>query len=89
MDELKEQIRGYIVENMLFGDDSNQFRDDTSFLEEGIVDSTGVVELVMFVEERYGLTVRSDEIVPENFDSVASLAAYVSGKTGLDSANEG
>ena len=85
MDELRQQIRGYVVENMLFGDGSIQFGDDTSFLEEGIVDSTGVVELVMFVEERYGFTVRSDEIVPENFDSVASLAAYVSGKTGLAS----
>ncbi|RLC79677.1 MAG: acyl carrier protein, partial [Chloroflexi bacterium] len=52
------------------------------FLEEGIVDSTGVLELVMFVEETFGVTVEDEEILPENFDSVTQLARYVRVKTG-------
>jgi acyl carrier protein len=51
-----------------------------SFLEEGIVDSTGVLELVMFAEETSGITVEDEEIVPENFDSVAGLARYARSK---------
>jgi acyl carrier protein len=74
---IEEQIRQYVADNFLFSDDGYQMSDDVSFLEEGIVDSTGVLELVMFVEETYGVAVRDEEIVPENFDSVSQLAAYV------------
>ncbi|MFQ6101254.1 MAG: acyl carrier protein [Anaerolineae bacterium] len=70
-------IRSYILENFLFTDDNGRLQNDTSFLEEGIVDSTGVLELVMFVEETFGTTVEDEEIVPENFDSVEQLARYV------------
>ena len=75
-------IRSYILENFLFTDDNGRLQDDTSFLEEGIVDSTGVLELVMFVEEAFGTTVEDEEIVPENFDSVVQLAHYVRQKMG-------
>ena len=54
-----------------------QLKNDASFLEEGIVDSTGVLELVLFVEETFGITVNDEEIVPDNFDSVEKLARYV------------
>ena len=70
-------IRGYILENFLFTDDNGRLLNNTPFLEEGIVDSTGVLELVMFVEETFGITVEDEEIVPENFDSVERLARYV------------
>ncbi len=70
-------IRRYILENFLFTDDEDQLQNDASFLEEGIVDSTGVLELVMFVEETFGITVEDEEILPDNFDSVARLARYV------------
>ena len=75
-------IKSYILENFLFADDNGRLQGDTSFLEEGIVDSTGVLELVMFVEETFGTTVEDDEIVPENFDSVEQLARYVRQKMG-------
>ena len=78
---IEEQIRQYVADNFLFSDDGYQLSDDVSFLEEGIVDSTGVLELVMFVEETYGVAVRDEEIMPENFDSVGQLAAYVRRKT--------
>lgn len=79
---IEEAIRRYILENFLFTDDGSQLEDDASFLEEGIVDSTGVLELVMFVEESWHMEVRDEEIVPENFDSVERLANYVREKMG-------
>jgi len=74
----REQIKQYVAENFLFTDDGYPLSDDASFLEEGIVDSTGVLELVMFVEETFGITVQDEDIVPDNFDSVTNLAAYIS-----------
>lgn len=75
-------VRSYIRDNFLFTDNGN-LEDDTSFLQEGIVDSTGVLELVMFVEETFDIAVEDEEVVPENFDSVAQLARYVRSKTEL------
>jgi acyl carrier protein len=69
-----------VTNNLLFNQNGYHLNDDTSFLDEGIVDSTGVVELVLFVEENFGLTVEDSEIVPDNFDSVNRLAAYIQTK---------
>ena len=74
---IKNQIKTYILENFLFSDNGDELAEDASFLEEGIVDSTGVLELVMFVEETFNITVEDEDIVPENFDSVGQLAAYI------------
>ena len=74
---IEPQIRQYLAENFLFSDNGYELEDEASFLEEGVVDSTGVLELVMFVEETFGITVQDEEIVPQNFDSVSQLAAYV------------
>jgi acyl carrier protein len=79
--QIEEKIRNYIAQNILFSKNGYQYPDETSFLEEGIVDSTSVLELVMFVEENFGLTVDDQDIVPENFDSVSNLAAYIRSKT--------
>jgi acyl carrier protein len=79
---IENQIKAYILENFLFSDNGYELAEDASFLEEGIVDSTGVLELVMFVEETYDIAVEDEEIVPENFDSVGQLAAYISRKMG-------
>jgi len=76
---IQEQIRNYIVENFLFG--SNNLEDEDSFLEHGVVDSTGVLELVLFVEETFGITVDGEEILPENFDSIGNLARYITRKS--------
>lgn len=79
---IENSICAYILENFLFTNDDSQLKDDASFLEEGIVDSTGVLELVMFVEETFNITVEDEEILPDNFDSVTQLARYVRLKTG-------
>jgi acyl carrier protein len=80
METLEKQIRTYIAQNILFTGNEYPYTDDISFLDQGIVDSMNVLELVNFVEERYGLRVEDRDIVPDNFDSVARLAAYVRNK---------
>ncbi len=80
--DIKKQIRQYLAENFLFSDDGFTLDDNASFLEEEVVDSTGVMELVLFVEDNFGLTVADEEIVPDNFDSVNQLAAYIQRKSG-------
>jgi acyl carrier protein len=79
MSEVKDTVRRFIVETFLFGEDG-QLRDDTSFLDAGIIDSTGVLELVGFLEATYGISVRDDELVPENLDSLANIDAYLARK---------
>ncbi len=76
---IQKTFRNFIIENFLFEEDDN-LKEDTSFLENGIIDSTGVLELVMFIEETYGISVEDDEIVPENLDSISKIAEYVQRK---------
>jgi acyl carrier protein len=80
MSETKGKIRNYIAENLLFSQNGYGFPDEASFLEEGIVDSMGVMELVAFIEEKFEITVEDHEITPENFDSVERLDAYIQKK---------
>lgn len=76
-----DEIRNFVIENFLFGD-AGGLNDDSSFIKEGIVDSTGILQLVAFVQERYQLMVSDDELVPENLDSVNRIAHFVQGKLG-------
>ncbi|RCS22866.1 acyl carrier protein [Phyllobacterium salinisoli] len=80
-DSIKDTVRAFIVENFLFGDTSFQLGDDASLIENDIIDSTGVLELVAFVEERFGVTMADAEIVPANLDSLNRIAAFVSART--------
>jgi acyl carrier protein len=68
-----------VVENFLYGED-NMLKEDTSFLEEGIIDSTGILELIAFLEETYGLTIGDEEIAPENFDTLGNVARFLERK---------
>ena len=79
---VETMIRTYIAKNILFSGDGYPYRDDVSFLNEGIINSMNVMELVMFVEEKFGVEVADEDIVPDNFDSVAKIASYVRHKTG-------
>ena len=81
MSELKTQIRDFIIENFLFGN-ANGLKDDTSFLEEGIIDSTGVLELVTFLEENFEIQVEDEELIPENLDSIDNVTGYLERKMG-------
>ena len=77
---MHEKIRKFISENFLFGKEPEGLTDDDSFLEKGIIDSTGVLELVAFIEETFGVKVADDELIPENLDSVNHLMNYISAK---------
>jgi acyl carrier protein len=72
-------VRDFIVQNFLFGDGA-ALREETSFLGESIIDSTGILELVFFLEERFGIKVEDDELVPENMDNLRNIAAYLDRK---------
>ncbi|HLZ23799.1 MAG TPA: acyl carrier protein [Ktedonobacterales bacterium] len=74
---IREQLRDFLQQNFLYDGDVSQVGDDESLLERGIVDSTGVLELVLFAEETYDITVDSADLLPENFDSINSLTRYV------------
>ena len=77
--ELAQQVRAFLVETFLLGDDDG-FANDESLLDSGIVDSTGVMEVVAFLEESYNIVIDDDELVADNLDSVERLAAFVSRK---------
>jgi acyl carrier protein len=77
MNSVEEKIREYIAQNILFTNKGYPYDDNVSFLDNGIVDSVNVMELVMFVEETFQIKVKDDDIVPDNFDSVECLASYV------------
>lgn len=78
--EIEEQVRGYILENFLYTDDASELSDDQSLFDSGVVDSTGVLELVSFIEESYEVQVDDTELVPDNFDSVEKITAYIKRK---------
>ncbi len=77
---LRASLRRYVLENHLFTDDENRLKDADSFLETGILDSTGIMELILFIEESQNLKVTDDEMVPENLDSIDNLVAYIERK---------
>lgn len=77
---ISAQIRTFIVDNFLFGDDGYPLTDDMSLIDNDLVDSTGILEIVSFLEERFGMSVADAEIVPANLDSIARITAYVASK---------
>jgi len=79
MSETRDKIRAFIMENFLFGNDQG-LNDDTSLLDEGIIDSTGILELVSFLEEEFSISVEDEEILPENLDSITNVTAYLEKK---------
>lgn len=79
---IASDIRAFVIENFLFGDTSAPLTEDMSLIENDLVDSTGILELVAYLEEHFGITIADAEIVPANLDSIASITAYVGSKTG-------
>lgn len=82
MKDFKTPLRTFIQENFLMGSTGSTFTDADSFMTRRIIDSTGFLELVMFLEETWGVTVQDDEMVPENLDSLDALQAYLTRKLG-------
>jgi acyl carrier protein len=81
LNSILSELREFIARNFLFSDKGYTYGDDASFLESGIIDSLGIIELVTFVEKTYGISVADNELLPENFDSVAKLGSYIVNKS--------
>ena len=82
MESLNQDLRSFIIDNFLFGDASGRFTfsDEDSFQERGIVDSTGILELVCHLQERYAIVIEDEELVPDNLDSLSRVARFVERK---------
>lgn len=78
--EIEQQIREYILESFMYSDNAGELTNEMSLFDNGILDSTGVLELVGYIEETFGIQVDDTELVPENFDSVDNISAYIQRK---------
>jgi len=77
------EVRDFVVENFLFGDTTVPLGEDDSLLQKGLIDSTGILEVVSFIEEKFGIAVEDDELVPDNLDSIGAIVKYVMRKQGV------
>ena len=82
VEDVRAEVTTFIVDNFLFGNRADAPAPETSFMATGLVDSTGVLELVTHLESKYGVSVADDEMIPDNLDSVANIAAFVVRKQG-------
>ncbi len=81
-----ETIKQFIVDNFLFGD-GTKLANDTPFFEKGIIDSTGVLELVAFIEDNFNVTVTDEELVQENFSSLNAIEKFLQSKNNQTASN--
>jgi acyl carrier protein len=79
--DISGAVRQFIGENFMLQEELQSLSDDASFLQNGIIDSTGVLELVCFLETSFGIEVADEEMLPDNLDSIRAVAAYVARKT--------
>lgn len=90
MNSLEGKIRSFIVDNFLFGEGEDGLRNEDSLLENGLIDSTGILELIDFIQQTFEIAIQDDEIVPDNLDSIDKISTFVrrkegaSGRQGLD-----
>jgi acyl carrier protein len=80
MNSTQQEIRTFIIDNFMFGQAPDALGDHQSFLETGVIDSTGVLELIAFLEQQYEISVDDHEVIPANLDSVAQLVAFIDRK---------
>ncbi|MBE9525360.1 MAG: acyl carrier protein [Proteobacteria bacterium] len=78
---VEDTVRNYILENYLFTDDQSELKNEDSFLDKGIIDSTGILEVIFFLEEEFAMSVDDEEMIPENLDSVNNIVKYINSKS--------
>lgn len=81
-EKVRDEIRKFIVDSYLLGDESVKFTDSDSFMRRGIIDSMGILELTAFLEQQYSITVADNEMLPTNLDSVENLIGFIKTKSG-------
>ena len=82
VDPLRDKVRDFILQNYLFTTDTAALGVDDSLLDRGVVDSNGMMEIILFLEEQFGVVMRDDEMVPENLDSVTKITKFVRSRQG-------
>lgn len=80
MPTIEADVRGFVTDNFLFGRKNAKLAGDDSLLEQGLIDSTGVLELVSFIENKFEIKVEDDDLVPDNLDSINRLIAFIEAK---------
>jgi acyl carrier protein len=80
MQNIEQELRQFVIDNFLFGQGNGHLQNDDSFLDKGIIDSTGVLELVVFLEEKYHIKIQDRELIPDNLDSINNLIRFVETK---------
>lgn len=80
MPEIAKEIRAFVVDNFLFGEENKLFSNQDSFLDNGLIDSMGILTLVEFVKDKYFIAIADEELVPEHFDSVERISLFIQGK---------
>ena len=83
MEQFEQDVRAFITDNFVLVGDTASLRGDASLTHGGIVDSVGIVELIHFVETRFGIEIADDELIPENIDTIDNIVRYVRLKRGL------
>ncbi|HFD87576.1 MAG TPA: acyl carrier protein [Gammaproteobacteria bacterium] len=76
----EEKIRAFILENYLFTDDQSELKNDDSFLDQGILDSTGILEIIFFIEDEFKIKIKDEEMMPDNLDSVDKIVGFIQRK---------
>lgn len=84
---IEHEVRAYVLDNFLFTDEQTALANGESLLERGIIDSTGVMELVAFIEKQFSVSVSDEELLPENLDSVDQIVGFVSRKQRMSAAS--
>jgi len=82
-EQIQEQVRDFLINNFIF-DPSAQLGTEDSLMENGVVDSTGILEVIMWVEQNFGIHVEDSEVLPENFDSIGNITRYAQRKMSAD-----
>ncbi len=77
---IEQTISNFVIENFIFEENPNQLDNNQSFLESGIIDSTGMLELVSFIEEKYDIKIEDEELIPDNLDSVNNVSQFINKK---------
>jgi acyl carrier protein len=86
MPDLQRDMRKFVIDNFLYGEDDSKLSNDDSLMEQGLIDSTGALELVTFLEGKYGIKIKDDELDPENLDSINKLVRFINRKAQPSSA---
>jgi acyl carrier protein len=82
MDTIKTQVKQYVMDNFLMGAGPEELRDEDSFMGQHVIDSVGVLELISYLEQTFGIKVEDEEMVPDNLDSLEGVGRYLQRKLG-------